>query len=306
MASQVELYREANSKGIVVAQKLLVAAKPWVDGNTAPDPLFDNTGLVSGAMNGLTSLGGIKKKTGTSFSGDIKISDIETYGDASASRRLVQTEGGKLEIGTQEVRKIVQEMQANIASGAITQTDNGFRATKKGLEPIRYWTFFILGEDVNDETGEFIWPWWWFKKVGLDSGGKLALAQDAEMTPDLSFVLLQDSTGLYEFGIDGPGFASLKADMGFGSGNYSVGVGAATAGTFPLIYKGNTTTGIAYNATASAVKSALVALDDGFDASDWTVTGTAPNWVVTTPDGSPITGGTPTGLTGGTLTVAPA
>lgn len=81
---------------------------------------------------------------------------------------------------------------------------------------------------------------------------------------------------------------------------YNVAVGAASAGTFTLTFRGNTTTGIAYNAAASAVKSALVALDDGFAAADWTVTGTGP-WVVTTPGGA-LTG-SGTGLTGGTFAI---
>ena len=61
MASQVELYREANELGIVVAQKLLVMAKPWEKGVGAPDPLFDEDGLVPGSLAGLKSLGGIKR-----------------------------------------------------------------------------------------------------------------------------------------------------------------------------------------------------------------------------------------------------
>lgn len=87
-----------------------------------------------------------------------------------------------------------------------------------------------------------------------------------------------------------------------GSGVFAVSVGAASAGNFTLTYRGNTTANIAYNAAASAVKSALVALDDGFAAADWTVTGTAPDWTITTPDGGEITG-SGTGLTGGSLTV---
>lgn len=83
---------------------------------------------------------------------------------------------------------------------------------------------------------------------------------------------------------------------------YSVGVGAATAGTFTLTYKGQTTSSIAYNATAAAIKSALVALDDGYGTADWNVTGTAPSWTITTPDGSVLTG-TGTGLTGGAFTL---
>lgn len=305
MASQVELYREANELGIVVAQKLLVMAKPWEKGVGAPDPLFDDDGLVPGSLAGFKSLGGIKKKTGASFTPEIDITPIETYGNSSPSRRLIQSEGGKLEVGPQEARKIVHELQTNLQAGEFQlTTTGGFRGKKRALAPIRYWTFFVLGEDVNDETLEPIWQWWWFRKLSIESGGKISLAQDAEAMPDLELSLNQDGEDLYEFGIDGPGFSPLLASMGFASGQFGVGVGAASAGTFTLSYKGNTTTPIAYNATAATIKSALVALDDGFDAADWTVTGSAPNWTVETPDGGAI-GGSGSGLTGGAFAVAP-
>lgn len=88
-------------------------------------------------------------------------------------------------------------------------------------------------------------------------------------------------------------------------GQYLVTVGAASAGTFTLTYKGQTTAGIAYNAAAAAVKSALVALDDGYDAADWTVSGSAGGpYTVTTPGGA-ITG-SGSGLTGGSFSVAAA
>ncbi|NDK91036.1 hypothetical protein GYA93_15800 [Gordonia desulfuricans] len=80
--------------------------------------------------------------------------------------------------------------------------------------------------------------------------------------------------------------------------------GTPTGGTFTLTYKGKTTAGIAYNAAPSAVKSALVALDDGYDASDWTVGGSAGAYTIAAPtegvltaNGASLTGGTTPGVT---------
>jgi hypothetical protein len=84
----------------------------------------------------------------------------------------------------------------------------------------------------------------------------------------------------------------------------TVGVGAATAGTFTLTYKSQTTSAIAYNATASAVQSALRALST-IGATGCSVSGTAPTWTVMmtgalandttalTINGSGLTGGSP-------------
>lgn len=86
---------------------------------------------------------------------------------------------------------------------------------------------------------------------------------------------------------------------------YTVTLGSPSAGTFTLTYGGNTTAAIAYNATTAAVKSALVALDDGYTTADWSVTGTTGGpYTVTTPVGA-LTG-SGSGLTGGTFSVVAA
>ena len=85
--------------------------------------------------------------------------------------------------------------------------------------------------------------------------------------------------------------------------DYTVSFGGASSGNATLTWRGRTTANIAHNASNANVKSALVALDDGHDAADWTVTGSAGNYVVTTPAGGALTGDG-TGLVGGTgLTV---
>lgn len=78
---------------------------------------------------------------------------------------------------------------------------------------------------------------------------------------------------------------------------------AGTAGTFTLTFRGNTTAPLAYNAAPSAVKSALVGLDDGFKAADWTVGGSAGALVITTPGGSLLSDG---GTGGATVSVTRA
>ena len=56
--------------------------------------------------------------------------------------------------------------------------------------------------------------------------------------------------------------------------------GTASGGTFTLTYSGQTTSGIAYNASTSAVTSALEALSN-IGSGDVTVTGSAGAWIVT-------------------------
>ena len=76
--------------------------------------------------------------------------------------------------------------------------------------------------------------------------------------------------------------------------------GTPTGGNFKLTYLGDETAAIAYNATTSAVKAALVALNDGLGADDFTVTGTAgTSYVITARGGGAVTV-TTKALTGGT------
>lgn len=85
---------------------------------------------------------------------------------------------------------------------------------------------------------------------------------------------------------------------------FNVSFGGATAGNATLTWNGKTTANIAFNAANTAVASALGALDDGYDAADFTVTGSAGTYVVTVPHGA-LTG-SGAGLTGGSLTITAA
>lgn len=102
------------------------------------------------------------------------------------------------------------------------------------------------------------------------------------------------------------GGAGWTALAGSPLSEWTVTLGTQASGTFALTYRGNTTSTIAYNAASTAVKSALVALDDGFTTSDWSVTGSAGGpYTITTPDGSPVTGSGASLGTPGTFVIAP-
>ena len=89
---------------------------------------------------------------------------------------------------------------------------------------------------------------------------------------------------------------------------YTVTLGAPTAGTFTLTYNGQTTAGIAFNATAATVQTALTGLSS-VGTNNATVSGAAggPYTVnflgPTLNDGNSLTG-SGTGLTGGTFSVS--
>lgn len=134
-------------------------------------------------------------------------------------------------------------------------------------------------------------------------------SEAAELTyqplPDGYFMAMQD--GDYQpilrwTWVGGTGWAAL-----FNSPvqQYIVDLGSPSAGTFTLTYGGLTTATIAYGAANSAVKSALVALDDGFGSSDWTVSGSSGGpYTVTVPGLTALTG-SGAGLTDGDFSITP-
>lgn len=97
------------------------------------------------------------------------------------------------------------------------------------------------------------------------------------------------------------------ADLGAPVSQYIVSFGSATAGNATFSYGGvGPSSTVVYNPTAAALKTALVGLDDGYTASDWTVTGTAPTFTVTVPNPNKALTGDGSGLTGGSLSITPA
>lgn len=100
-------------------------------------------------------------------------------------------------------------------------------------------------------------------------------------------------------------FLRVNAQGAVIDNNQTVSLGAPSAGTFTLTYKGQTTTAIAYNATSSAVQTALQALST-IGAGNATVSGTGPyivNFAGALATDTTAMTGNGTGLTGGTFTV---
>lgn len=105
--------------------------------------------------------------------------------------------------------------------------------------------------------------------------------------------------------IGGPGYDAM---YGSPVSQYLVTLGAQSSGTFTLTHSetADDTATIAYNAANSTVKTALVGIDDGFTAADWTVAGSAGGpYTVTTPPGVVLAGDGSSLGTPGNFSVTP-
>lgn len=85
---------------------------------------------------------------------------------------------------------------------------------------------------------------------------------------------------------------------------YTLDLGGATAGDYVLSVNGVDTATIAYNATASAIRSAIAAVDDGLALSAFTVTAAGSDFSITSPVAIVVKTDSTTGGTGVTVAVA--
>lgn len=129
----------------------------------------------------------------------------------------------------------------------------------------------------------------------LRKGTEVVLSRDAAFYQDA--VVIRALARIGAGFLNEPGVVrieSLAAEV------YTLSFGGASGGTAVASINGKPTSTIAYNATAATVKSAIVAVDDGIEASDVTVTGSAGGpYTVTIPalsslsvNGASLTGGT--------------
>lgn len=129
-------------------------------------------------------------------------------------------------------------------------------------------------------------------RIDVDAGGELFTKNQA---------ILRGEARIGAGVLMPPAFAVIS----LGPVEYTATLTDATGGTFTLTFGGLTTSAIAYNASAATVKAALVALDDGYTASDWAVTGSAGGpYTITTPGGTLTGSGASLTGAGATLEVA--
>src|SRR5579875_1934651 len=131
------------------------------------------------------------------------------------------------------------------------------------------------------------------------TGGKIKMEADVNGMTPLSYL---QSGATYYLQVDAQGAVIDNLQQ--------VSLGSPSAGTLPLTYKGQTTSGIAYNAAASAVQSALTGLST-VGAGNATVSGSAGgpyavNFIGTLAQDTTAMTGSGSGLTGGTFAITQA
>jgi hypothetical protein len=291
-----ELIRKALRGFIAVADLSVPAPTAITDSDSNPLPL----------AAGWDRLGNISKKTGIGFSRDTTASDIESWGQNDPTRTDITKDVNGAKFECQETRRATLEMYYNLDLSTIVPDPASGEVSFAQPTSLRtiYRRIFFLASDGYGEDEIFIgklMPRFMISKVddqnwNDDDAMAYGITGNAKVDSALGFSVK------HFFG--GPGWKNLLSEMGFaGSVHKTVTInGGPTGGTFTLTVNGQTTSGIAFNATASAVQSALAALST-VGSGNVAVTGSGPydvtlsNGGTLTADGSGLTGGTSPSVT---------
>jgi hypothetical protein len=254
------------------------------------------------------SLGHHTESDGISWSRDVTSDDVRSHGSSEPTRRDISSDVTGLVVLAQETKLLSLEMFHNIDLSAVTPdaTTKEVVFNRSRVPSTKYWRLLAIASD--GAGADTIYFARFCPRASITNYAEQPWTKADELRYPLTFTAYVDD----DLGFSmremwgGPGIAALLSDMGFANEVQTVTItGVPTGGTFTLTFDGQTTATIAYNAAASAVTSALLALSN-LDTGDVTVTGSAGGPFTVTFAGVyaglnvPALAGNATGLTGGT------
>jgi len=271
---------------------------------------FDNAGVLQTLPAGYVPVG-FTTTDGVTFSGDLSNSDVESGQSASPTRSDVETDTQTAAWVPQETNAAAVALYENLPlSGTGALPDLGSAAwtwSRPKTPPTRYRRLLFIAEDLNKTTGNAIYIVKHMPSALRSGREDEQWTRTAEISRGVTYqAYIDDALGTDMMTwIDGPGWRDL-APLSDEVQQVAI-TGGPTGGTFTLTFSGQTTAGIAYNASASAVQSALEALSNT-NPGDVTCTGGAlPGTPVDATFGGQYAGtdvpqmtADSTGLTGGT------
>ncbi|MFI1678841.1 hypothetical protein [Streptomyces sp. NPDC020607] len=274
---------------------------------TAP---FDSGGVLQELPSGYVPVG-FTTTDGVTFSGDLSNSDVESGQSSSPTRSDVETDTQTAQWVPQETNAAAVALYENLPLSGVGALPGLGTATwtwsRPKTPPTRYRRLLFIAEDLNKATGEAIYIVRHMPSALRTGREDEQWTRTAEISRGVTYqAYLDDVLGTDSLTwIDGPGWRGLAP---LSNEEQSVAItGGPTGGTYTLTYSGQTTAGIAYNATATAVRTALAALSNIGTGNVTCTGGPHPGTPVTVTFTGALAGtdvaqmtGSAAGLTGGT------
>lgn len=256
---------------------------------TIPTSFAVPSGALAGDLAtlpaGLLPVGQLDKKAAVALESAITTTPVESYGVLAPTRMIRKSRVTTIDVTMQETNMVALgaywgvDFTATKASTTTGEVNLMIPETALNVE----YRAVLIGKDGS--AGAEIYTIYDAPRLTLQKSGKITYNDDGIGVFPATFVALVDSAYGYALrpSYCGLGWKPLTTQAGFGPSINEVQSVALsvtpTAGTFTLTYAGQTTAGIAYNAAATAVQSALQALSN-IGTGNATVTGTGP-WTVT-------------------------
>lgn len=271
---------------------------------------FDISGVLQTLPSGYVPVG-YTTTDGVTFSGDLSNSDVESGQSASPTRSDVENDTQTAAWVPQETNAAAVALYENLPlSGVGALPDLGTATwtwSRPKTPPTLYRRLLFIAEDLNKATGQPLYIVKHFPSALRSGREDEQWTRTSEISRGVTYqAYIDDVLGTDSVTwIDGPGWRDL-APLADEVQQVAI-TGGPTGGTFTLTFSGQTTSGIVYNATASAVQSELEALSNIAPGDVACAGGALPGTPVTVTftgayDGVdvPLMTASGTGLTGGT------
>jgi len=240
----------------------IFAADASADAVSAP---FDEDGVLQTLPAGYVPVG-YTTTDGVTFSGDLSTSDVESGQSASPTRSDVETDTATAQWVPQETNAAAVALYENLplsGPGALPVIGSeAWTWSRPKTPPTRYRRLVFIAEDLNKSTGQALYIVRHMPSALRTGREDEQWTRTAEIARGVTYqAYVDDALGTDCLTwIDGPGWRDLEP---LSNEVQQVAItGGPTGGTYTLTYSGQTTAGIAYDATAAAVQSALEALSN--------------------------------------------
>ncbi|MDX3839050.1 phage tail tube protein [Streptomyces europaeiscabiei] len=240
----------------------IFAADASADAVTDP---FDEDGALQTLPAGYVPVG-YTTTDGVTFSGDLSTSDVESGQSASPTRSDVETDTATAQWVPQETNAAAVAMYENLPLSGVgalpTIGTEAWTWSRPKTPPTRYRRLLFIAEDLNKNTGQALYIVRHMPSALRTGREDEQWTRTAEIARGVTYQAYVDDilgTDCLTW-IDGPGWRDL-APLSNEVQQVAI-TGTPTGGTYTLTYSGQTTAGIAYDAAAAAVQSALEALSN--------------------------------------------
>jgi hypothetical protein len=240
----------------------IFAADAGADAVSAP---FDVDGVLQTLPSGYVPVG-YTTTDGVTFSGDLSTSDVESGQSASPTRSDVETDTATAQWVPQETNAAAVALYENLPLSGVgalpTIGTEAWTWTRPKTPPTRYRRLVFIAEDLNKDTGQPLYIVRHMPSALRTGREDEQWTRTAEIARGVTYQAYVDDvlgTDCLTW-IDGPGWRDL-APLSNEVQQVAI-TGGPTGGTYTLTYSGQTTAGIAYNAAAADVQSALEALSN--------------------------------------------